>query len=265
MHRHRKQRRPEVKRPKVIKDAPFSMDILIPKPSKKNKKKIYETPLMKSGFIPSHPESVNIVGASGSGKSVVITWMLEKFYDNYFDEIYLFAFTGKSDSGFKNLKIKDENIYTEDMAAQLSSLFNKTKTNIEQKSFNKSPRILVILEDVSSSPKFIRSKVFTRAFTEARHLNISVWTASHKYKILSPVARSNSMNLLLFRMPNSETEQIIKDWSPPSYSKKEFKALIDYAHDPTDKLPRPFLYIKAKEPFKTRYRKGFAEIMELTK
>ena len=268
---HRRQRNRQMRaypKPKpVVKKAPeeqpFNMDLLVPKPPKENKKKVYETELMRSGYIPSHPESVNIVGASGSGKSVVITWMLKKLYKNYFNEIYLFAFTGKSDSGFKNLNIKDENIYTENLQENLAKLFSKSKKKIEESGFNKSPRILVILEDVSSSPKFIRSKIFTRAFTEARHLNISVWTASHKYKVLSPVARTNSMNLLLFRMPNTETEQVIKDWSPPGYTKKQFKQLVDYAQKPDDVLPRPFLYIKAKEPFKSRYRRGFHQILML--
>ena len=241
-----------------------SPDFLIPKPIKnKHEKKIYENVVMKSGLIPSHPESVNFVGPSGSGKSVNLIYMYRNFYENYWHETYLFAFTGKSDDGFKNLDIPKNNIYTEDLEDNLNTIIDKQKKEVESVGFNKSKRLLIVLEDVSSSPKLIRSKVFTRLYTEVRHLNISVWSCSHKYKILSPVARANCMNLILYPLPSTELDSVSDDWCPPNLHKKEFMGLIRDAHTKDERLVRPFLYIKAKEPFKTRFRRGFEDTLEL--
>lgn len=163
---------------------------LIPKPiENKYAKIVEETPLMKQGIIPSHPESVSFVGGSGSGKSTVLAYMLLNFYKDYFSEIHLFAFTGESDDTFKVLKIKKNKIYTTDLIEKLDEVLDKQKSLVESKSFNKTKPVLLILEDITSSKKFLRSQACIRAFTLGRHLNASIWACSHKYTALPPVCR----------------------------------------------------------------------------
>jgi hypothetical protein len=239
---------------------------LIPFPLKNKLKDVPMNDLMKDRIIPRHRESVLFVGASSSGKTTLLIWMLTQkhIFKDYFDKIYLFSFSGKSDPSFENLNLPKDCIITEDMINKLTEVLDKQQKVVETNGINNSKKILIIFEDVSSSPKFMRSKNFTKAFTALRHVNASVWCCCHKYSTVPRICRLNSMNLFLFPAPNSELEAISDDHMPPGLNRREFRDLVRYAWKKDKEQVKPFLYINMKTgSFNDRYRKGFSEMLEL--
>lgn len=240
---------------------------LIPFPIHKSKRNDRMNEYMKNGVIPIHPDSTIITGSSGSGKTCCLLWLLSQphLLGSYFDKtnIFLYAFSGKCDKSFNELKIPKNNIITSDMISKLGDYLTKRQAEVETKGIENTEDVLLVFEDISSNPKLLRDKTITKIVTAARHINCSVIMIGHKYTIFSRVVRLNAHNVIIFPASNSEMEQIIDEYAPPRVSKREFKELIEYAWTPDEQLVRPFLYINTRQPFRTRYRKGFNEILEL--
>ena len=223
-----------------------------------------DNPLMRAHIIPSHPESIFFVGTSGVGKTSLLCWMLDKpfMYKGFYDRIYLFSFSGKCDGMFDNLtEIEDGDVKTKDFEIELTKILDEQQEFIEENGFKASKKTLIILEDITSAPKFLRSAIFTRAYTMNRHLNVSVWSCGHKYKALSAVARLNANHLIIFPTNNDQIEQIAIDYAPPRLSKRDMMELIGSAFEADETHLKPFLFINNKVPFDTKFRKGFDAII----
>jgi hypothetical protein len=222
------------------------------------------TPLMEQGVIPTTNESLVFLGGSGSGKTTNLLWLLSHDHlmpKSLFKEIYLFSFTGKADKSFETLKIDEEKVITKDLQKNLERIFETQKNKVE--SGTREP-VLIILEDITSSYKLIRSPIFTKLFTAGRHYFITLIAVAHKYTALSRVARLNAMNLIIYPAAGTELDQIREDYQPPGMSKTDFESLVRHAWSKDSQYSRPFLYIKATEPHKTRFRRGYSEILQLS-
>lgn len=246
---------------------PANHDMLIPYPIDIEKRKVPTTPAMDEGFIPKTNQSTILIGASGSGKTTCLTWMLTHQHlmpMSLFDQVYLYSFTGKADKSFDVLHLKKENIFTTGLTGKMAEIFEKQKAKIEGKNEKDKKPIMMIFEDITSAPKVIRSPVFTRIMTAGRHYDITVICCGHKYTALSRVARLNAMNIIVYPSPGTEIQQIVEDHNAPAMHKKDMINLIKYAFTPTETMSHPFLYIaQANHPFATRYRKGFNEVLSL--
>jgi len=239
------------------------------KPFKTEKEKIKLRPLMKDCTIPKFPQSVLIVGSSGSGKTtLLLRLMLDRnFYKDFFDLKFLFSTTAKLDDQFKKLKIKKSHIFDdeEEMIKMLHTIVASQKKNIESLGISKSPKIILIFEDITTNEKLMRDKIFKSLWTLGRHLNIMVLAIIHKYKALPRTQRLNAMNIIYFRGSGDETNQIIDDFTPPGYTKNEFKEIVNFATNPDAESNYNFLYICNKLPHKIRFRKNFENILKLNK
>jgi hypothetical protein len=239
---------------------------LVPRPLSKGSgggKRPTLTPLMRANIIPKINESMAFLGGSGSGKTTNLLWMLTQDHlmpKSMFKEIFLISFTGKADKSFDVLKLDDDHIITKDLQDRLERIFEKQKTSVE--AGDRAP-ILIILEDITSSYKLIRSPIFTKLFTAGRHYWITLMVVAHKFTALSRVARINCMNLMMYPSNGTELEQIREDHSPPGMHKKDFNSMVNHAWTADDTQERPFLYINNTQPHKTRFRKGFAELITL--
>ena len=244
------------------------MDLKI-KPFKTDKNKIKLRPLMEKCTIPRFPQSVLLVGSSNSGKTtLLLNLMLNKdMYNGYFDFTILFSRTAHLDDSFKKLKIKNEHIFDEekDMIQNMEEIVEAQKRNVENKGITNSPKILLIFEDATTNEKLLRNKTFKSLFTLGRHLNIMVIVMIHKYKSLPRVCRLNAMNIIFFRASADETDQLVDDFTPPGYSKKEFKQIVEWATTPDKDNAYNFLYMCNKLPFKEKFRKNFDTIITLEK
>jgi hypothetical protein len=245
----------------------FNRHPLIPHPISNGSsggKKPPSTPMQDAGVIPKVNENIVLLGETKSGKTTNLIWMLSKEYampKNLFKEIYLISSTAKSDKSFDVLNLDKDNTITTDLQEKLEEIFEKQKNAVEN---DIREPIMIILEDITSSYKLIRSPVMTKLFTAGRHYWITIVACAHKFTALSRVARLNCMNLMVYPCSNTELDQIVEDYLPPAMHKKDFIDLVKYAWTPSPEFVKPFLYINNTEPHATRFRRGFLEVLKLT-
>ncbi len=250
------------KNDKIVQDKKVNVNILIPSKMESKSTKFDLPPLQKHNIIPSHPFSALFIAPSGSGKTNCLVWLLTTHYQDFFDQIYLFSFTAKSDDLFTHLDIPKKNIISTDIIERIDELYATQQQEVE-KNFKKSKKTLVILEDVTANEHLMRSETFLKCFTANRHLNISVIGVCHKLKAVPRTCRLSSNYLFVWALPASEIKQLIEDYCPARVDKKDFEKMIDYSMEKTEENKHPFLFINTRAEVTERFRKGLHETLKL--
>jgi len=254
-----KEKKKKVKLPDNILKSGLKIN---PLPSEKSK--IKQKPLMEQDVIPRHPSRVLFVGKSNSGKSNLMINMLIKpeMYHKYFDEIYLISPTANIlDDLPKFLNLPHDRVHNELDASIIEKIMDSQMKKIEEKGLEKSPKTLIILDDIQSSASFCRSSALTALFVQGRHYNISTFCCIQQYKKLPKVARLQASNVFFFPSSLSEVDALVEDFTPPNFSKKDFKDMIKYC----TLEPYNFMHINCFCHFKERYRHNLDVILELKK
>ena len=213
------------------------------------KKKVKLPVIQENGIVLRHPFSLALVGASGSGKTNTLIWMVQKLYKGFFPEIILISPTGASDELAGSLGAT--RTITENLVEETKAIMRKGRS--------KKPR-LIIFEDCSSQRKLTSSESFCQAYTALRHLNCSVVSCSHKLRAISRIARINSNGLIIFPMPNSDIKIFVEEYLPYGVEKKAFLKMLHYAWSTSHDLQRPFLFVNNQEQH--RFRRGFAQVIK---
>lgn len=234
---------------------------------KTKKADLPQTAFMKSDIINKFPSLTLCIGRSGSGKSNVIANMMTKkeFLKDFFNEIYLFSPTAKSDDIVEHLKLKDDNIFenlNEEAVDKLNEIVDKNTEKIKNDGIlktSKSSKILIICDDCISEKVFIKSNILSKLATAGRHALISTIICSQSYTKVPRVIRLQAQGLILFPSSNDELELLCEDLCPPNLSKKDFLELIKFATD--ERYSFLFVNHHSKNP-KDKFRKRFAEIIE---
>ena len=231
------------------------------KPIKNNSKDSIKQPkLAQENVVPKLLTSSLIVGRSGSGKSILMNFMLnnENIYENWFDCVILVSPTCNTDD-VQAAFGADECVDDLDQADEfLSNLMNIQKKKIEEYGAENAPKVCIVFDDVIGH-KFLYSSSFTGCFTRCRHYNFTVFALSQQYKAIPKKCRLQVNNLMFFKSSDTETQSVVDDYCPPNYSKLKFLKVIQGANNDD----HSFLYINMKEPFKNRYRKNFDEIIQI--
>jgi hypothetical protein len=228
------------------------------------KNKIKQRPLMKSDIIPKHPSRCIFNGKSGSGKSNLMIQLLTQphFYgrtkkddkkSQYFDLIFLFSPTADGqDDLVRFLKLPEKRIITDFNVDALDNVFDIQDAIIKNNGIEKSPKILIIFDDVQSDPKFMRTKSFKRAFIQGRHCNMSVFICCQSWTKLDRMCRLQASNIFFFPSSQSECNIVAEEYCPARRTKKEFQGLLKHA----TAEPYSFLNIDVnqKDP-KKRFKK----------
>lgn len=226
-----------------------------------------QRPYMANKVIPDMCSSVIFVGGTSSGKTTVLISMFlnEDMYRNYFDEIYLFSATGACDSLFDHLRLKEERVITHDMVNQLDILVNKLKKRAEDMGVENAPKVALIFEDLTANKKLMsdHNTPFIQCFVQNRHLACMTFACVHKWRGLTRTARLQASNIIYFPAPTDDLKSFIDDTQPPNLSKIEYQNLINFAHEPTDDMVRPFLHVNRKVDFTNQFRKGFKHQINL--
>lgn len=226
------------------------------------KSKIKQRPLMEQNVIGKHPCRALFVGKSNSGKSNLMINMLVKkeMYAGFFDEIYLISPTANIlDDLPKYLNLPHDRVHNELDPTIIEKIMDNQINKIEEKGLEKSPKILIILDDIQASPTFMRSNGLTALFTQGRHYNISTFCCIQQYKKLPKVARLQCSNVFFFPSSLSEVDALVEDFTPPLMSKNDFKDMVKFATF----QPYNFMHINCFCQFKDRYRKNLDTILEL--
>ena len=238
----------------------ISFSGLNPQPTDSKSTKVELRPLMKANIIPKPYFSLIITGSSGSGKSSLLSFMMNNkdMYKGYFDEVIAFGRTLKSDDIWSH--IKTNKVYTNKLQKHLDEWIEKLEK--ESGSDGKKKNRLFVFEDISAERKMMNSPSFKKMFTQNRHYRCSCMALGHKYKTVSRLCRLQAHGIIMFPANMSEVLQLAEDWCPRGRDKKEFSKLIEYAHTPSEKLQRPFIYINTVTGTeKNRFRRGFEEVI----
>lgn len=230
-----------------------------------NKSKIKQRPTMKEKIIPKHPSRVIFNGKSGSGKSNLLINLMTKpeFYGGgkgYFDEVFLISPTAnKADDLPKYLDLPPDKIFNDLDPSIIQKILDEQEKKVEEKGVDKAPKVAVILDDIQSSPRFMRSNPFTQLFIAGRHYGISVYVCCQQFKRLPKVCRLQASNIFFFPSSLSEVECLVDEFCPPNMGKKDFKSMIKHS----TKDPFNFMHINMDCHFKDRYRHNLDTILEL--
>jgi hypothetical protein len=266
-----KQIEKELDLPPEVKDKKNILKIL---PYPTNKNKIKQRPFMKENIIPRHSSSVIFNGRSGSGKSNLLINLLTRpeFYgrtkpsnekSQYFDLIFLFSPTADGgDDLVKFLKIPDKRIFTKPEPSILDNILKTQKDLIASKGIEKSPKILIIFEDIQSNAGgILNSPSFLKCFIQARHLNVSTFLLGQSWTKTPRACRLQANNIFFFPSSGSEVELLVKEFCPPHTDKKDFQKLVERAT--TDRYN--FLHINMREPPEERFRHNLDKILTIKK
>lgn len=245
----------------------MSEDLII-KPIDTSKNKVKISTYQKEHIIPKHPFRGILSGASGSGKSNLLINLLTKkeFYKNFFHVIFLISPTaGKLDDSYQALE-KDKgksriHIINNLDPDKIQNIMNMNKEIIEEDGVHKAPRLLLVYDDVISDVKFMNTKAFRHSFIASRHYNASVIICTQRYNSVPRVCRLQANSIMFFRGTNSEELVLAEEYTPPSYSKKEFLEIIAYA----TREPYSFIFINEQAPREDRYRQCLHNILKLLK
>ena len=213
-----------------------------------------------------HPFSLAVYGMTGSGKTVAVLNLLTNpamYGGGFFDEMYLFSATGKSDDSFDALELKKNHIITDDMISKLKKIIATQKRDVERRGIDRAKKVCIIFEDLTANRKLMNSPDFIKAFVQNRHLSCSTIACCHKFNALIRTARMNANHHWLFPCSESEVSRVVDEHQPPALTKKQFEELIRYAFEATEDMPRPFLWINLKVPTQTRFRKSLEEVLEI--
>lgn len=222
---------------------------------------------MKNKDFPGFPSCSVFVGMPGSGKTNTFIYMLTSphFWSKFFDKIYFFGPTVKSDQLYETVKIPDEQIVSDqnEFLPKLKEALDQQQAMMEGTKKD-APKVLFVFEDITSYYDKIQKKPeFARCYTQVRHLKGSSVAMVHKYKAFNRTARMSTQHILVWKCNKTEMKQLYEDYGPTTLTEKEWFDLVRYCHEPTEDCDKPFLYINMFAPEKTRFRKCFTEILML--
>jgi hypothetical protein len=246
------------------------MDELKIKPLPSNKDGIKINDYMEQGIIPRHPCSFMMVGRSGMGKSNLLVNLLTnpKMYGGFFDIIFLISETADfgGDGIYTDHLAKDipkKNMFRPDVEGieQLKHI-DTQKGLIKKNGITKSPKILIISDDVAHAPKYLSSKEFLLLHIANRHLNISIFTLTQSYVKVPRSCRAQVSAIVFFHgATDSEKIRLSQEHTPSGYTEKEFLSIVNHA---TAKK-YDFLFINKFTPMRVRYRQGLSTILTLNR
>jgi hypothetical protein len=219
--------------------------------------------------IPAHPFRWYIVGASGSGKTVLICNLISRgaFYgperkggSGYFDRVFVFSGTaGTLDDSYDGCGIPEEHFLPLNPVA-INKIFEIQQKAISSRGFEHSPKVLMIFDDFqASSPKFLNSQAFLASFLQSRHYNCSILIAGQAYHRLPKSLRLNCSAISYFRGSLKETETLVEDYTASGLNKKQMLRLV---LDCTE-ARHSFLFVDLHRPLESRYKCGFEDIAQI--
>lgn len=222
------------------------------------KTKTYQIKQSKFDVVPKLPFKSIIYAPSNSGKTVLITNLIENVYRDCFERVYIFSPSISVDDAWKstkrylnqsiNLGENEPSLYQENFDESVVDEIMSTQKKItdhikKNKESNRLFSILIVLDDVADDTSQRNSKALKSLFVKGRHSHISIILSSQKGSLLNPVARVNADSIYVFKLRNfQDLDMLIVEFSALVNDKKEMLEIYKKA---TEK-PYSFLYINLK-------------------
>ena len=199
-----------------------------------------------------------IVGKRGSGKSTFVLNLLRKkqMYRRAFDNIFLVSPSAQRDDKFDKLcselssedKCFDEctaDVLTDirERVEKFNDEFLSDKKNIKKK---KRPHSLLILDDcISDLNKGSEIKnVINKMVMNSRHLKLSIWIVSQKFKMISTAIRANSDLLTFFNNKNDVERKSLEEYGIDTKLLDLLDKPSDFVHFVLRGNPKSFINLK---------------------
>lgn len=241
------------------------------------KKRVFRRQSQLNGLVPSHHNIALFSGAKGSGKTNALVNLLlnpiaygkslesnyiEEKPRGYFDEIFLL--TASKDDLYDNLidegLLRESNVRENPTEEDLTQILSFSKEIIKKVGFEKSPRILIIYDDVLNCDELLKSDSFKESFVNSRHANCSIWFSFQYLYCVPKYARQQADFIFAFKPHRADFDVLAESYMPMSMDKKSFQALVKYA----TKEPYSFLtYCKNPKQDAMMFRKNFDEFIPL--
>jgi len=223
------------------------------------------------GIVPKVPFRLILSGASGSGKTNVARWILDKHYrgksgrKSFFKRIVLFSPTAKIDPVWKNIDgLADSDRIVDVTPSKLRRVLRDAEQEVETKGKERGSHILVILDDVIGETKFMNSSEFLTTFIRFRHFLGSVIVMTQSYIKIPRSSRIQATHIIMFPSQPTEVQRLYREYGPHNMTMRDFLGLVEEATSPTEDEPYPFLYIDRAAPIDQRFRRNLDMPLSVT-
>jgi energy-coupling factor transporter ATP-binding protein EcfA2 len=199
-----------------------------------------------------------IIGRKGSGKSTLVLNMMRKkeLFRRHFNNIFLVSPSAIRDPKFEKLcdELKGENKCYEDCNAdnlieirekieQFNDNFLADEKNKKKK---KKPHSLLILDDcISDLNKNSEIKnVINKMVMNSRHLKMSIWIISQKFKMISTSIRANADMLSFFNNTSEVERKALEEFGISTKYLDQLEKPSDFLHVVLRGIPKYFINLK---------------------
>lgn len=247
---------------------------------KTNKNSIKQRELMKQNIIGRFPSVQILCGGIGSGKTTFLHNLLTRpeFYGmsyedvedgqkpkKYFDEIFLF--TGSDDDMYDQLiadkVLKEQHVKFAPRPEDIQMVIDVQMKGIKRDGLEKSPKVLIILEDLVDDLKLMRSKPMRSLFIRPRQMNMMVVMMAQYLRFIPAGLRRQAMNLFIFGGDRKSTEIICDEFCPSHMKHGDFMNMIEQAQEKREGDEYPFLHINKRCGVPERFRRNLDKIIRL--
>lgn len=247
---------------------------------KTNKNSIKQRELMKKNIIGRFPSVQILCGGIGSGKTTFLHNLLTRpeFYGmsyegvedgkkpkKYFDEIFLF--TGSDDDMYDQLIadkiIKEQHVKFAPKADDIQRVIDLQMKGIKRDGLEKSPKVLIILEDLVDDLRLMRSKAMRSLFIRPRQMNMMVVMMAQYLRFIPAGLRRQAMNLFIFGGDRKSTEIICDEFCPSHMKSGDFMRMIEQTQEKREGDEYPFLHINKRCGVPERFRRNLDTVIKL--
>lgn len=207
-------------------------------------------------MIPKIPLSTLICGARNSGKTTALINLVVRYYSRIYKQryIYLFSPSVYLDPQYKLL---DCNKFEEFDESLVQKLMDDLKKSIKEYGKDRTPRCLIMLDDIISDPNTHNShSLISSLYIKGRHYNCDVILLSQSLTMVSTSIRKNSLSIILFNSNEAEKEVILKEFGSRAV-KKQMYNMMDYVFNERYNS----LYIDLTAHKEERFIKNFNEYL----
>ena len=222
---------------------------------------------------PRIPFSMVITGQSGSGKTVLLSNLILDIYKGCFSRIFIWSSSIDLDPVWTPVKKyieKDLNVNPEKEKVYFDT-FNidemqkvldlQHKINQFQKK-NEHPKlfsVLFLIDDFIDQASFAKhNNLLNALYIKARHYGVNIISSSQKHNGLSTTIRTNSRQLIFFKLRNyKEVESVLDELAGVLISKKamsdmkslhQAKQLLLEIYNVATEEPFSFLFVNLMQP-----------------